>query len=353
MEYNNFTPFKALAWENVNAKNKWFITSAVKVKYELILDEDDNKNEFILKLAKEQESLFVKDEFYGDETSSSIQYANDFAALKLNTDVIVNAMSFSKNEEELEEWLCAVKVLSSENKTLNECKLKVKAKQEYLKDGSSLKKEKKEKISFLDIVYEKSYGGAIIIPAKTQDDEDDYLVFEEHNPAGCGIHHKKDPKEKVIDAQIEFENKDDSKSPAGFGAIGSSWKDRLKYAGTYDQKWLKKQNPLPAHDFNTLFNQVANPKLIMDGYIKENSKIELTNLIKNKDKIYLTIPKLELITRIKTKTGDIFEMMNLDTVLLDLKEDDSQHLYLTYKIQIPKIQENIIADIMLLKENNG
>ncbi|MEM9793983.1 MAG: DUF2169 domain-containing protein, partial [Pseudomonadota bacterium] len=49
----------------------------------------------------------------------------------------------------------------------------------------------------------------------------------------------------------------DNAAPAAFGPLGRGWRDRLRYAGTYDDHWQEEVFPFLPADFDTRYFQAA------------------------------------------------------------------------------------------------
>ena len=53
---------------------------------------------------------------------------------------------------------------------------------------------------------------------------------------------------------------------------------RLKFAGTFDDDYLKHRSPLPPEDASHAVNNGAHPDLQVDGYLRGDEEVELENL---------------------------------------------------------------------------
>jgi hypothetical protein len=343
MEFNNYTPFAGIAWENVNANGEWSVSTVARVKFEF--------KENGLLLASAQGALFTSDEFYEEAGSSSVRYESDYVSFKENTDLIINAHAWSPNAKALTSWDCGIRIYSEDRKLLKAYGLQVRAEKRHLKAGPIWSTSLRDKSTSIPIRYEKAKGGCIKIPAKNEDESDKYLYVNPYNPIGCGIKKIRDSEQTVFSPQVLYLKKPHHKVPAGFGFINRAWKSRTDFAGTYDEKWIEKQHPLPPYDFDIRYNQAAHPQLIMDGYLKTPCTFELTNLREGESIQKFELPHLELLSRIRTHTGDIHQKMNLDTLIIDIDDEDiSKHcVYASYRALTPKTQEINAAEIMLLQ----
>jgi hypothetical protein len=53
-----------------------------------------------------------------------------------------------------------------------------------------------------------------------------------------------------------------SYKPMAFGPLGRSWRPRVQWAGTYDQKWLDTKHPLLPDDFDERYFQCAPEEML-------------------------------------------------------------------------------------------
>jgi len=319
MVFENNTPFPAIAWENVDASNHWYIATVARVKY--LFDTVDNKGILCLKLDPSQGELFGEDVFYGTVGQSSVRYESDFVTYKPVTDIIVNAKAYLPSYAT--ETQCQVEVFNATKQVLRSVSIHVKS--PY---------EKSNEPRHIALRYEDAYGGGYATPR--EDDPYDYCTVDEYNPIGVGKHDKNTPKEKKREPLIEFveERFRQEPYPAGFGIINRAWKSRLDFAGTYDDDWLKTQHPLPPYDFNYKYNQAANPALQLNGYLDIHSYIKLTNLTGAKKTLQFRIPDVILFNEQHTNnTQRKVQNMPIDTVLIDIEDEDKTQwaVYISYR----------------------
>lgn len=134
MELKNLTPFPAISWESVDAKQQWFITTLVRVKYTLLPTQKEGV--WKLALTPEQEELFGEDVYYNDDLNLPIKYESDFITYKKNTDIIINAKAQSVKKHPNLKDDCEVCLIDKENKTLSKCKQKIYGQHPWLKNSN-------------------------------------------------------------------------------------------------------------------------------------------------------------------------------------------------------------------------
>lgn len=328
MELKNYTPFAGMAWESWDANGEVFVTSLLRLKFKLVKTE--TKGEWRLQLVEEQGDLFGADEFYSTSTTLSagtsttlsaseeklenVKYESDYVPFKPCADLVVNATAKVPYKDELKSWTCSVALYDKNQYKLNSLSLEVKG---PIANGL------REATSAVPIRY---------IYAKNDNT---------YNPID---------KESYYDNQIFYADGTSSNVPAGFGFIHRGWKSRLDLAGTYDKKWIKEQHPLPPHDFSYLHHQAAHPRLMVKDYIEAGSTIKLENLIEEELSSYFTVPEFKLLSRIKTQTDSTMEVLMLDTLLIDLDEEDDYVVYASYRAYTHFNDEVEYVELMLIED---
>lgn len=312
MNLNNYTPFAGMAWESWDSNGERFVTSLLRLKFKLVKTEKEK--EWKLQLLEEQGELFSADEFYDEDKKENVKYESDYVPFKLCADLVVNATAKVPYKNELKSWRCSVALYDKNSVKLNSLTLEVKG---PIVNGL------REATSEVPIRY---------IYAKNN---------TKYNPI---------EKESYYDNQIFYADGTSSNVPAGFGFIHRGWKSRLDLAGTYDEKWIKTQHPLPPHDFSYLHYQSAHPRLMVKDYIEAGSRVVLENLIEEELSSYFVIPEFKLLSRIKTQTKSSMEVLMLDTLLVDLDEEDDYVVYASYRAYTPFYDEVEEVELMLIEE---
>jgi hypothetical protein len=127
----------------------------------------------------------------------------------------------------------------------------------------------------MDLVYERAFGGVYDGPG----------FYCKENLAGTGYIGKK--RKKAIHKK-QLPNLEDPSDlirswrskpkPIGFGFYGRGWHPRVKYAGTYDEKYPKERAPKMPLDVSYAFYNAAHPDLQVEGYLHGNEEVELVNV---------------------------------------------------------------------------
>lgn len=186
-----------------------------------------------------------------------------------------------------------------------------------------------ERFERLPLMWEHARGGMDVSdPAK--------VVDEPRNPFGTGIagdpatlNHEpvpqiEDPRDLIRHARTKTE-------PAGVAALGPTFEQRRKYAGTFDQRWQDERMPLLPLDFDERFNQVAHPELITPEPLRGGEPIRLLNLGRP-GPTKLVLPRIVYQVDARTERETKGFRPVLDTVVL---MPDERALDLAFRVAIP------------------
>ncbi|MBS9781628.1 MAG: DUF2169 domain-containing protein [Gammaproteobacteria bacterium] len=354
MELDNKTPCPAISWKNLDADGNTNITTVVRGKFKFYPTKD--RTEWELRFAEEQGGLFGADKFYNDDTNQSLQYESDFVPVKLKTDVIINANSYSPHNKPLEKWLCGIEIKNRLGNIVLENCLQVTGERYWRRDFLGWTLDKPKLATKVPIRYEKAFGGQVV--EKEEGKEDKYYAVCYSNPIGTGLLHKKHL-DKVVPAP-QIEDPDDTLDklkpykqikPKGFGFYHRSWDFRLPLAGTYDDEWKENQWPLPPHDFDLAFNQAAHPDMIVDDdYLKGNETVVLYNLLFGAEKQQFKLPNIKVVQRCLDSDSPIIVPLDLDTVVIDIESENSDDwvVYISWRSILKKMDKTSSSDVMML-----
>ncbi len=100
------------------------------------------------------------------------------------------------------------------------------------------------------LLYELAWGGLDL-----SDPEEP--IGEPRNTVGRGV--ARDPRKLVGQEATQIEDPSQpaakrARTPAGLGAIHRHWEPRARFAGTYDEAWMRDRMPLPPEDLDPRFH---------------------------------------------------------------------------------------------------
>jgi hypothetical protein len=185
-----------------------------------------------------------------------------------------------------------------------------------------------EQFASMPIVYERAFGGS---------EHPDKMSIDTRNPVGVGFRGavSADPEVRTRVPNVEYvgdrmTSPSDRIRPAGFGVVARSWEPRVALAGTYDERWLAEQCPLPPLDFSPLHFQAAP----IDQQVDQLSGGE-TALLENmtpEGRWQFRLPRLEVPLRACSGRRITKLPMRMDTVIL---EPDLFRVSMTLRAAIP------------------
>jgi hypothetical protein len=203
--------------------------------------------------AEKQEPLVVADVHYGDPGTTSIKYESEFAMYKPHADVIVNGQAVAPRGKPVQELTVAFEIGSSRKE------IRVVGDRRWERGILGFVASEPEPFVAMPLVYERAFGGSDL-----SHEDPRYHGADVHNTVGVGFHRNSDA--ATIDGQplpnLEHPKKpmrtwSDTQLPVGLGALGRNWQPRLKFAGTYDQRWRDERFPFLPADFDPQYFQSA------------------------------------------------------------------------------------------------
>ncbi len=329
MIHRNYTPFKAYPFVHYNKYGALMGVFIIKASFDLLPDGS-------LQISEEQEDIWLEDKYMDDPTASILQYPNDLAPEKPNTDIILWAQG--ENHQNSPYWSCGVCIgaLKYQIKISPFYKWKPIIKEKFISSKKYIhhwEMVDETKILTTPIIWSYSYGGIYTL----SDEQDVYHP----NPLGKGLYQGECIEEyeghNLLAMDESLTKPDQPYESHAFSAVPPFWKIRAQYAGTYDEYWLKNLDPeykMPK-DFDENFYQAAPPNLIYKGYLKGDEEFILENIYPNKEGVSGSLPNIHLRGTARLKTGEIEDFsFNLDTVFFDLRKENPK-LYLTWRMVIP------------------
>ncbi|OMG75182.1 DUF2169 family type VI secretion system accessory protein [Burkholderia ubonensis] len=316
MEFRNYTPFPALAFESAAPGGARFHTVVLRQTFALRDGE--------LVLSGTQKPLATTDRFYGVSGRSSVIEESDLAPYKPRCDVVVSAVAYAPHASPTPRFGASVRVVAAgrtrdraSSGLLLDGRISVTGPRRFVR-GRSWALAEPEPIISLPIRYEYAWGGqcridtedeaaaripgAFLLTAAQQQDHPDrenppaaHTVCEA-NPLGVGYVQRwfidAARPEYIPAPQIEWEDARvtaqswaaalsgegvSMPDPAGFGLTGRAWLPRRSLAGTFDRHWLEAVHPELPENFTFDYWNGAN-RALQAPLLKGDETIVLTNL---------------------------------------------------------------------------
>lgn len=197
------------------------------------------------RLADEQAGLVYADEHFGDPAATGTRYECDFAPVKPKAEVVVNGSAVSPSGHPVAGLPVALEVGGLRKQ------LAVFGDRVWCKRLIGFSASDPEPFVEMPVVFGRAFGGV----DQSHPDQRKHGA-ELRNPIGVGFHKPSgiaidgSPLPNVEDPARLLRSWSDTPPPAGFGVVGRGWQPRVRFAGTYDERWLEERFPYLPEDFD-------------------------------------------------------------------------------------------------------
>ncbi|BBP65102.1 hypothetical protein PHLH5_26430 [Pseudomonas sp. Cab53] len=280
------------------------------------------------RLLDDQVPLVTADVFPGDPGESAASYENDFALYKPRCDVLLNGHCHAPDGVPATDVNVAMKIGSLVKA------FKVVGPRIYEAGAFSYAVGRPLPFTRMPITYAQAFGGV----DRTAVDPTKHSWYP-WNPVGVGYHPGADPTQlnglplpttEELDQPVTAP--DGHYKPMALGPVGRAWRQRVQWAGTYDQKWLDQQFPFLPEDFDVRYFQSAPQDQQMD-YPQGGEQVALLNLDDKGRSAFRLPAHLKLPMLIILHDGSTRESAAVvDTVIL---EPDARRFTLTWRASSP------------------
>jgi hypothetical protein len=272
-------------------------------------------------VSSEQIPVAFGDEVYDEKEGGSIKLESDIVPLKPRGDIVLVGQAYAPGDTPAESIDVSLRVgnVSKSIKVIGDRHW------EFSSRLLPVTASDPEPFKTMDLVYERAFGG---IDTKGSG-------WCEENPLGKGFYGKKN-KEVLDDAPLPnledpknlIKDWEDHPSPVGFGFYSRAAMPRSGYLGTYDETWQKERSPDPPEDFRFDYYNGAHPDLQVEGYLRGDEGVELSNLTPE-GKVQFQLPGTRLSCTVTKSDGPGYEKenvveeevnLNLDTICFIMDE---------------------------------
>ena len=273
-----------------------------------------------LRLADEQVPVQLADRFAGEPGKSSVLAASDLCPGKPGTDVVLRGSARPGRpmrwmDVSLRAGPCRKVVRVFGNRYWRG------------KIGLYLASEP-EDFEAIPLTWENAFGGN-----DTSAEESEAHEYEPRNPVGRGFRARKSklPIEGELLPNIEdpkglIDSPKARPAPSGLGFLGRDWQPRLRWAGTYDEKWRSERMPLLPDDFDPRYHDRAPEGLIAAQPPKAGEPVEAIG-VHPAGPIRFALPDVRPSAQVLFEDETVDLPLKLDTLVLDA---DKPELLLTF-----------------------
>lgn len=264
MEIVNETAFTVapMFWEDLQGQAK--LTVIVKATFEIKTGKPIT--------AEEQLPIFTTDDNYGGDPIASVRFESDMVPFKPLADVVLVGRAYAPGGRPVTKLDVMMRVgrFQKTIRVFGDRKWRFPSKLTLIPAISY-----PEPFVTMDLTCERAFGGIDEAAAK----------YCKENLNGKGFIGKKSKKSINGKPLPNLENPNNlirswksHPRPAGFGFFGRGGMPRLRYAGTYDEKYEKERAPALPLDFSYAIFNGAHPDLQVRGYLRGDEVVELKNL---------------------------------------------------------------------------
>jgi hypothetical protein len=261
-------------------------------------------------------------ESYGEPGASSVKYDVDLVRTKVATDVTVIGHAYAPGGQPVTQLEAGFRVGPVQKV------LRIVGDRRWGRVGVS----DPEPFLKMPLVYERAFGGIDKHSPQPQRD------WDWRNPIGTGFAVSRENITGVALPNLEYpgdvvKSWNDRPRPAAFGPIGSHWQPRVRFAGTYGERWLSERQPLLPDDFDDRFYQSAPADQQASGFLRGGEPVVLHRLWPHGD-LRFHLPKVFLgfETYFSDGTRQVHQTRSLHSVIL---EPDFPRVSLVWHSSLP------------------
>ncbi|NVB40826.1 DUF2169 domain-containing protein [Pseudenhygromyxa sp. WMMC2535] len=263
-----------------------------------------------LRLTREQRPLITCDEHYGDPASSAIRYESDFALFKPRVDVLVVGEAVAPGGLAQPRLRVGLE-LPGTTKTLE-----VVGERSWVRAAGALFPSNPVPFTRMPLRFDRAVGGP---------DERRNLVGVGYHPERPAAELEGLPVPNLERPGHPLCSPRSSDEPVGFGVVGRSWAQRLRYAGTYDQRWRDERAPYLPADFDPRYNQSA-PEDQQLATLRGGEELRCIHMAAEPVVRY-RVPELRVPVCFRFVDADTHREARLDTLILEPHLGQAQLLW--------------------------
>lgn len=279
------------------------------------------------RLAEEQVPLVDADTFNGEPGFSAPVYECDYAPRKPKCDVLLNGSAYAPGGRTTRRVTVALRVGAMAKR------FDVVGHRTWVAAMVGVAAGAPQPFVTMPISYDVAFGGRDVVHPDAQRHR-----YYEWNHAGVGFHRETarefidgTPLPNTEEADVPVTDPRGSYKPMAFGSVARAWKQRVRYAGTYDQHWLDEIFPFLPPDFDERYYQAA-PEEQQIEYPAGGEEVVLENLTPE-GRTTFRLPELRMPVVFYRRAGEPLERQAvIDTLVL---EPDLGRYMMVWRASLP------------------
>ncbi len=258
------------------------------------------------------------DVHHGDPATTSVRWASDVSPAKPGTDVALVGHAYGRGRREVEAGFRIGHV---------EKRVVVSGPRVFVA-GFPVAIAGPVPFDKVPLRYEHAFGGG-------HDEEGRGRVAWPENPVGVGF------AKAVVDRaplpSVELPNGryralKDRPTPGGLGFVPAGWKQRARFAGTFDAAWQKSRRPLLPEDLDERFWNTVPQDQVLRPKLRGGERLELWGVHPEAERVALAVPRAAFTAAFRVKDVETVLPMSADTLLV---EPDDGRLAISFRAILP------------------
>lgn len=287
--------------------------------------------------------LEMVDVFAGDPADTALDYEQDIAPHKPQTDLTIRGTARSFDGTPRRDWPVNISIADRLNYGFH-----VRGPSQWRRAGRSWQLTQPDAVTEVPLTYALAYGGHCT--------EGETTEFFEQNPAGIGFMTETGASEldnweaPQIGLLAEFmaATPFDPMAVHGTMPVAKSWLPRRALAGTFDKTWERDRHPRMPLDYDLGFWSAAPTRLQLDPYLTGDEMIEITGVSHKNETVSLQLPGAKLLLQSRSDPQEPALVMALDTVdvNVDTVDDGEVTMTLLWRAIVPNRDAFTEAEII-------
>jgi hypothetical protein len=318
----NLTPFAARDFPSILPDGREALVIVVGGRFDLPGKGTSRPNQ--LTVAEEQPPLVAGDVYWGEPGQSSIRYEVQNAFARPSTDIYLNGHARPPGGKPVAEMVVRLTVGSCRKE------IAVIGDRVWKRGVLGMTASAPQPFESMPLVYERAFGGYL---------EETTLrkgAWEARNPVGRGLYRdaaeaQEQPLPNLEDPANRIRSWSDRPQPMGTGPVARAWQPRVRFGGTYDQKWVDERAPFWPLDMDLRFFQAASAGLISPTPLVGGESVVLEG-VSAKGPIHFELPRRRFQVKSQFQQQVERKPMKLDGVLI---EPDAGAVTLFWRATVP------------------
>jgi hypothetical protein len=262
--------------------------------------------------------VFLADVHHGDPAETSVQWASDVVPRKRGTDVAVNGHAYGRGRKKIEAGF----TIGNVQKLIEVSGPRVWVAGHPPGIAGPVAFDK------VPLRFEHAYGGAY-------DDPQHGRVPYPMNPVGVGFAPALSDRAPLPSLEYRdghFRQLKDRPAPASLGFVPAGWKQRARFAGTFDERWASTRRPLLPEDLDERFYNAVPEDQVLEPKLAGGERLVLRGVHPEAEVVTLEMPRSRFIASFHVRDRVVPVPMVADTLLA---EPDEARLAISFRSALP------------------